>query len=132
MVVGFLLIIWCADTFALFAGKAFGRHKLAPSISPGKTIEGVVGGAIAAVLVALIFAFVFLPFSQTEIMAWSALAFFAALISVVGDLFESRAKRRAGAKDSGRLLPGHGGVLDRVDGLIAAAPFFAAILRWVL
>jgi len=101
-----LLTVWAADTGAYFAGKTFGKNKLAPHISPGKTKEGLLGGLIAAPLVALI-------------------SLITALVSVGGDLMVSLHKRTSGFKDSSKLLPGHGGVLDRIDSLLSAAPFFA-------
>ncbi len=127
MAIGFMAAIWAADSFAYFVGKAYGKRKLAPHISPGNTVEGVVGGAVGSVLFAILFCY-FSPFMsfQTGVL-WSGLVFLAALISVVGDLYESRLKRSAGEKDSGTLLPGHGGVLDRIDGLVAATPVFVAL-----
>ncbi|MGI9316392.1 MAG: phosphatidate cytidylyltransferase, partial [bacterium] len=95
-------------------------------ISPGKSIEGVVGGMIGAILVAWIGAAMVLDISGGRLIAWIAAAAAAAAISVVGDLYISRLKRQVGAKDSGKLLPGHGGILDRIDGLLAAMPVFAA------
>ena len=115
-----LFLIWAADIGAYFAGRTFGRHKLAPLVSPGKTWEGVAGGALAAAAVAG-GACLWLPVPPA---AFILISMCVALISVVGDLSESLFKRQAGVKDSGRLFPGHGGVLDRVDSLTAAAPLF--------
>jgi len=123
-----LVLIWVADSGAYFAGKTFGRHKLAPSISPGKTVEGLAGALAGAILCGLLLA-------QLEPLAGAGtgmlvlLCLGTSLVSVGGDLWESLIKRRAGVKDSGQLLPGHGGVLDRIDSLIAAAPFFVAGLQ---
>jgi phosphatidate cytidylyltransferase len=103
------------DTGAYFAGRAFGRHKLAPAISPGKTVEGAVGGLAANLLVALA-ARVFMP--ELTVEDAILLAVPAAIVGPAGDLLESLLKRAAGAKDSGRLLPGHGGILDRIDALL--------------
>ena len=128
MAIGFIASVWMADSCAYFAGKAFGRHKLAPQISPGKTIEGVAGGVVGTVLFAGLFCYFAPFFAPGDRIIWVVLAFFAALISVVGDLYESRLKRVAGFKDSGNLLPGHGGMLDRIDGLLAAAPIFVTLL----
>jgi len=115
-----VLLVVAADVGAYFGGRRFGKHKLAPTVSPGKTWEGVAGGLVAALLMAAAgiywFNFTALPF-----FALTALVVFA---SIVGDLTESMFKRHAGLKDSGSLLPGHGGVLDRVDSVTAAAPFF--------
>jgi phosphatidate cytidylyltransferase len=119
-----IVLMWFADSGAYFAGRKLGRHKLAPRVSPGKTIEGVVGGLIAAGIYALICALYFeLP--ALGVIGFVALSLVVVLFSVVGDLFESLFKRRVGVKDSGQLLPGHGGMLDRIDSLTAAAPVFA-------
>ena len=125
-----LAIICSADTFAYFAGKRFGQRKLAPQISPGKTVEGVIGGVTGALVVAFLAAIFALDLSLVSTAIWCLAALAAALAAVIGDLYESRLKRRAGVKDSGKMLPGHGGVLDRIDGLLAAAPTFTAI--WLL
>jgi len=122
-----LMIVWAADAGAYFAGKTFGRVKLAPAISPGKTWEGVIGGLVLVGALAVSVGIwrdlniaVFLPF----VLAVAAL-------SVVGDLTVSMFKRTAGLKDSGSLFPGHGGVLDRIDSVAAAAPLFALGLGWL-
>ena len=119
-----LLIVWAADTGAYFAGKNFGKNKLAPHISPGKTREGLFGGLIAAPLVALLAANL-MPLAKFDAIELILLSLVTALVSVGGDLMISLHKRTSGFKDSGKLLPGHGGILDRVDSLLAAAPFFA-------
>lgn len=119
------LVVWAADIGAYAAGRTFGRHKLAPMISPGKTWEGFVGG-IALVLAAGV-AVALLLLDLRSWMAWALLlAILVALtvFSVIGDLLESLLKRQAGVKDSGTLLPGHGGLLDRLDSLLAVAPVF--------
>ena len=125
----FLSVVWIADTFAYLAGRQWGRHKLAPQISPGKSWEGVAGAAAA---LALYYAVVWFmtPLGTQVLPAGSALALFAVLLalSIEGDLFESWMKRQAGVKDSGRLLPGHGGVLDRIDGLTSTMPAAALAL----
>lgn len=122
-----MVLIWAADSGAYFAGRKFGKHKLAPQVSPGKTIEGVVGGLVAAALFSLIGATSFdLPVLGG--VSFVVLSVVVVLLSVIGDLFESLFKRRVGVKDSGQLLPGHGGVLDRIDSLTAAAPIFALAL----
>ena len=131
LVLAAMAIVWIADTAAYFSGRAFGRRKLAPLISPGKTWEGVYG-ALAAVAV---YALCLVPFAGTAgfgaavgapaVAAWVVFALLLAGISVIGDLFESLQKRHAGVKDSGKLLPGHGGVLDRIDALLAAMPLAA-------
>ena len=115
-----LAIVWAADVGAYLTGRRFGSVKLAPRVSPGKTWEGVVGGVLLAVLTAAVAAAVL----ETNLVAFVAVALAATLVSVVGDLTVSMFKRNVGLKDSGRLLPGHGGVLDRIDSLAAAVPFF--------
>ena len=110
------IVTWSADIGAFFAGRTFGGPKLAPTISPNKTISGLVGGVIAATLLSGIWAQ-----SQELHWAWLLLAPLFALAAAGGDLFESWMKRQAGVKDSGRLLPGHGGVFDRLDGLVPVA-----------
>ena len=120
-----LVLVWIADSAAYFVGRAWGRRKLAPSISPGKSWEGAVGGVIAAAAYAIICGL----FIQS--IAWVAFvcaAILLAMVSIVGDLFESAAKRQAGVKDSGTLLPGHGGILDRIDSATAVLPL--AALLW--
>lgn len=124
------VLVWLADTGAYFAGSLFGKIKLAPGVSPGKTFEGVLGG-LAAVAVAALAGGVFIWRMSAETLAlWLAIVLVATVFSVMGDLVESQAKRVAGVKDSGRLLPGHGGLLDRIDAFSAAAPPFA--LGWML
>ena len=131
-----MAVIWVADIAAYFAGRAFGRHKLAPGISPGKTWEGAVGGFVAVVAIGLVCARSSeLASSLPAVLAHrltapgAALALVAiAALSIVGDLHESLLKREAGVKDSGTLLPGHGGVLDRIDALIPTMP--AALLLY--
>lgn len=122
-----LMVAIAADTGAFFAGHRFGQVRLAPRVSPGKTWEGVFGGMLAAGLVGCGGA---VWFGQPA-RVFVPLCLGAAALSVVGDLSESLLKRRAGLKDSGRLLPGHGGVLDRIDSVTAAAPAMAAGLIWM-
>ena len=119
-----LFVVWGADTGAYFVGRRFGRRKLAPRVSPNKTVEGLLGGLVVGVGVGLLVALsTGIPAARLPGLALVCVV--AALFSVVGDLFESLLKRHAGVKDSGRLIPGHGGVLDRVDGVLAALPAFA-------
>ena len=119
-----LLITWSADTGAYFAGRAFGKRKLAPRISPGKTVAGLVGGLLLAVLVS-VSAVHFISAIDATAIQLIPLTLITALVSVAGDLFISLHKRKSGFKDSGGIFPGHGGVLDRLDSLLACAPFFA-------
>ena len=131
LVLVLFLLIWLADSAAYFTGRAIGRHKLAPVVSPGKTVEGLAGALVGAAAYGLVLA-------QLDLLgglgpaAAVGLCVGVALLSVSGDLFESHAKRAAALKDSGALLPGHGGVLDRIDSLIAAAPVFllGLLLLW--
>lgn len=135
LVLAAMAIVWIADTAAYFAGRAFGRRKLAPQISPGKTWEGVYGALAAVALYAVglvplaVAAGYSGAISPIAVAVWVALALVLVALSVEGDLFESLLKRHAGVKDSGRLLPGHGGILDRIDALLAAMPA-AALLAY--
>jgi phosphatidate cytidylyltransferase len=136
-----MVLVWIADIGAYFAGKAFGKRKLAPSISPGKSWEGAIGGALAVLLLsALAVAFGREALADTFVVrlyaAFGSAATVVVLVlivaaSVAGDLFESQLKRRAGVKDSSALLPGHGGVLDRIDALIPVLPLAALIDAWL-
>jgi phosphatidate cytidylyltransferase len=119
-----LAIVWAADSGAYFAGRHFGRRKLAPRISPNKTVEGLLGGLFAGMLVAAAGTFL-AGAGVAELPGVLLVAIVTVLFSVVGDLFESLLKRHVGAKDSGNLIPGHGGILDRIDGVLAALPIFA-------
>ncbi|TCZ89009.1 phosphatidate cytidylyltransferase [Lysobacter sp. N42] len=119
-----LAAVWAADTGAYFAGRHLGRHKLAPRVSPNKTIEGLVGGVVAGTIASVAFA-AFAGARGDELYRVALVASIAILFSVVGDLYESLLKRHVGKKDSGRLIPGHGGVLDRIDAVLAALPAFA-------
>lgn len=130
MLLFFLILIWFADSVAYFSGKRFGRIKLAEHLSPGKTREGVLGGVLAVFLLSLLGLFIF-KLSGIAAVYFVLLCLLTALISVVGDLFESLLKRNAGVKDSGALFPGHGGVLDRIDSLLSASPGFVLGLYWL-
>lgn len=119
-------LVAAADVGAYFSGKAFGKTKLAPAVSPGKSWAGVVGGLLSAIALATIILWMFdVPLSA---LRWLIISALVALSSVLGDLLESMLKRHSGVKDSSNLLPGHGGVLDRMDGWTAAAPIFALAL----
>lgn len=119
-----LAAIWAADTGAYFAGRHLGRHKLAPRVSPNKTWEGLLGGVIVGTLVALAFSLL-ADADPRDLPKVAIIAAASILVSVIGDLFESLLKRHAGKKDSGTLIPGHGGALDRIDAVLAALPVFA-------
>jgi phosphatidate cytidylyltransferase len=123
-----LVLVWVADSAAYFVGRAWGRRKLAPAISPGKTWEGAAGGVAGALVYAIICKRFFDDVDWVPYLAAAALL---AVLSIVGDLFESAAKRRAGVKDSGALLPGHGGILDRIDSATAVLPLAALLLALV-
>ena len=129
-----LFLVWSADTGAYFAGRHFGgkffKRKLAPRISPNKTIEGLIGGLLLALVVAMIGALL-IGARSDQLPGIALVALVTVLFSVVGDLFESLLKRHVGAKDSGDLIPGHGGVLDRVDSVLAALPVFALGKLWL-
>jgi phosphatidate cytidylyltransferase len=124
LLLGVMAVVWFADTGAYFSGRRWGRNKLAPSISPGKSWEGVYGGMTCVLLYAVLVA-LFSPLRERGGATAAAIVGGAAVlaaISVIGDLFESWLKRQAGVKDSGTLLPGHGGALDRIDALLPALP----------
>lgn len=119
------VLVWATDTGAYFAGRTFGKRKLAPKVSPGKTVEGFIGGVSVALLISLIVYYSNLFNIKLNVFFISS--FFAILASVLGDLTESMFKREAGIKDSGNLIPGHGGILDRIDSLTAAVPIFTVL-----
>lgn len=118
-------IVWIADTGAYFSGKLFGKHKLAPAISPGKSWEGVWGAMLAVVIYSVVIALFWLQQDEQQWL-FVLISVVAAIASVAGDLLESIYKRAMGVKDSGNILPGHGGAMDRLDSITAAAPVFAA------
>lgn len=122
-----LLIVWVADIGAYFVGKGFGRVKLAPQISPGKSWEGVLGGLTAVTLLGAVGGRYF----AVDVAVMIPFCLAVSMLSVVGDLTVSMFKREAGVKDSGSLFPGHGGVLDRIDSVTAGAPLFALALSWI-
>jgi phosphatidate cytidylyltransferase len=124
-----LLLVWTADIAAFFVGRRWGHRKLAARLSPGKTWEGVAGGLIGSMVVAGL-ASLPIPMSLSERGLFLGICLVAVAFSILGDLFESLLKRRAGVKDSGALIPGHGGMLDRIDSLTAAAPIFVIGVLW--
>lgn len=126
LVVVLVLTVACADIGAYFAGRAFGRHKLAPQVSPGKTVEGFAGGVLAVVAVISV-VLVLSPSQRPLWFQWGLVAVGTVLAAVLGDLLESMVKRHRGVKDSGSILPGHGGLLDRLDSLTAAIPVFTLL-----
>ncbi|GJH42371.1 phosphatidate cytidylyltransferase [Pasteurella canis] len=128
------ILVWSADSGAYFAGRQFGKNKLAPKVSPGKSWEGVFGGLLTAGLLAT----VFIQFTQQNLLsnvstpAFILLSVATVAVSILGDLTESMFKRESGIKDSSQLIPGHGGILDRIDSLTAAVPFFAYFYFFVI
>ncbi|MDP8034336.1 phosphatidate cytidylyltransferase [Pasteurella atlantica] len=130
-----LVLVWSADSGAYFFGRALGKHKLAPKVSPGKSIEGAIGGLVTAGVVS----FIFLQVNPSDMLsaklnmaAFIVVSILTVAISILGDLTESMFKRQAGVKDSSNLIPGHGGILDRIDSLTAAVPFFAVAFFFFL
>jgi phosphatidate cytidylyltransferase len=124
----FFLVIFASDIGAYFAGRALGKHKLAPAISPGKTVEGLIGGLVAASGAAALATWLFFP--ALPFKASIPLAIVLAAVGVLGDLAESAMKRGAGAKDAASILPGHGGFLDRLDSLLFGAPILYYFARF--
>ena len=130
-----MVLTWATDTGAYAFGRMFGRHKLIPSVSPGKTVEGAVGGVVAAIAVAWVYLYLFLtPFAHLTMRPVSLIGFaiIIAVVAQVGDLAESLFKRDAGVKDSSNLLPGHGGILDRFDSLLFVLPVAYVIIGHLL
>lgn len=125
VLVGFMILLWTNDTGAYLAGRAFGRNKLMPTVSPGKTWEGLLGGIVLTLGMAFLLSFYWDQLSRYQ---WFAAAVGVSLASTVGDLLESALKRARGVKDSGSLLPGHGGILDRFDGFLMAAPVMLLVV----
>lgn len=126
LVIGIFSLIWINDTFAYLVGKNFGRKKLFERISPNKTKEGFLGGLVASMIASY---FVYLITGLMDIPTWIGLAAILSVFGTLGDLIQSKFKRQAGVKDSGRLMPGHGGLLDRLDSIIFASPFVFAYLH---
>ena len=127
-----LFVIWAIDTGAYFSGRRFGKHKLANHVSPGKTWEGVYGGAFLAFIIAITGLYLLDPVLNISYLATALIFTVIGLFSIFGDLFESLLKRQANLKDSSQLLPGHGGVLDRSDSLLFALPIFYFVWQWIL
>lgn len=127
LLLGYMAVLWVSDTAAYFAGRRFGRHKLAPTVSPGKTWEGVAGAALGVAAYAVAWGALGLGRSGLALAGFVGFLLLLAALGIVGDLLESALKRQAGVKDSGRMLPGHGGILDRLDALTSALPVAALV-----
>lgn len=126
LILGFFIILWANDTGAYLTGTSIGKNPLAPKISPKKTWEGLIGGILTAILSAYILS---TYYASLNVLNWLIAAMAISIPAIIGDLFESHLKRKANVKDSGNMLPGHGGFLDRFDALLAAAPFYYLYLR---
>lgn len=126
IIVGVFVLIWANDTFAYVIGKSFGRRKLMERVSPKKTIEGFIGGLAGAIIASFI---LFKFIGYFELYTWIILACMASVFGTIGDLVQSKFKRQAGVKDSGTLIPGHGGFYDRLDSIIYTSPFIYALLE---
>jgi phosphatidate cytidylyltransferase len=129
LVISVLSIIWINDSFAFFIGKNFGTHKLFPSVSPKKTIEGFLGGLTFSLIAALLISKFNLEFSMIN---WLVIGVIVSVVGTIGDLVESKFKRQAKIKDSGNIMPGHGGILDRLDSLLFAAPFVYLYINFII
>ena len=123
IIIGIFILIWTNDTFAYIVGKSIGKHKLYEKISPKKTIEGFLGGIVFAVIASYIIATYYIEGKQTAQFIWLGFALIVGIFGTIGDLIESKFKRIANVKDSGKIMPGHGGILDRLDSVIFVAPF---------
>ncbi|MFV8353677.1 phosphatidate cytidylyltransferase [Flavobacterium sp. XS2P14] len=138
IIIGLFILIWTNDTFAYIVGKSIGRTKLFEKISPKKTIEGFLGGILFAILAGYLISKYYIKanpeFSDRSILIWTSIAVIVGIVGTIGDLIESKFKRIAGVKDSGNIMPGHGGILDRLDSVIFVAPIiflFYQILNYV-
>ena len=134
IIISIFILIWTNDTFAYIVGKSIGKHKLLEKVSPKKTIEGFIGGIFFTVLASYIIAKYYIQIKEVNTFIWIVIALIVSIFGTIGDLIESKFKRIAGVKDSGKIMPGHGGVLDRLDSIIFAAPIvysFYQILYYV-
>ena len=138
IIIGLFILIWTNDTFAYLVGKSIGKHKLLERISPKKTIEGFIGWVVFAIFTGYLISKLYIKaspsFSEKSILIWTTIALIVGVFGTIGDLIESKFKRIAGIKDSGKIMPGHGGILDRLDSVIFVAPIvylFYQILNYV-
>jgi phosphatidate cytidylyltransferase len=127
ILLGYFIILWTSDSMAYVTGKLLGKHKIAPAISPGKTWEGVIGGFVFSLVAGFLISY----FTESSRYLWTGMAVIVSLFGFLGDLSESMLKRKAGLKDSGNILPGHGGILDRFDGIVFSAPLVMCYLFWI-
>lgn len=130
LLIAVFLLIWANDSFAYLVGVNFGKRKLFPSVSPKKSIEGFIGGLLGAVFISVIIAYKMFP--NIALIHWIVIAIIAGSLGTIGDLIQSKFKRRAGVKDSGKIMPGHGGMYDRLDSIIYTSPFIYAYLYFVI
>lgn len=130
LLIAIFLLIWANDSFAYLVGVNFGKRKLFPSVSPKKSIEGFFGGLLGTILVGIIIAYTMYP--TIALIHWIVIAIMTSSLGTIGDLIQSKFKRRAGVKDSGKIMPGHGGMYDRLDSIIYASPFIYAYLYFVI
>lgn len=129
LMISILSIIWVNDSFAFFVGKNLGKRKLFPSVSPNKTIEGFLGGLFFSILSAFVIGYLY---DRYSIFNWIIIALIVAIFGTIGDLVVSKFKRQANLKDSGHLIPGHGGILDRLDSLLFASPFVYLYINFII
>jgi len=129
IIIGIFILIWTNDTFAYLVGKSLGKHKLFERISPKKTIEGFIGGMVFAVIASVLISVFYI--TEIAILNWIFIAIIVSVFGTLGDLIESKFKRIAGVKDSGAIMPGHGGIYDRLDSIIFVAPFVFLFLKFI-
>ena len=128
VILGLFILIWSNDTFAYLVGKSIGKHKLLERISPKKTIEGFFGGMISTLIIAYLLS---LQFNTLSTMQWMVVGLLVSIFGVLGDLIASMFKRQTGVKDTGNIIPGHGGIIDRLDSIIFASPFIYIYLKFI-
>ena len=127
LLAGFFIILWTSDSMAYVTGRLIGKHKLFPRVSPGKTWEGFIGGILFSILSGYLFSY----FTESSVFHWIVMALIISIFGMLGDLSESLLKRSGGVKDSGNILPGHGGILDRFDGILLSAPLVLCYLLFI-
>lgn len=130
LLVAIFILIWANDSFAYLVGVNFGKRKLFPSVSPKKSVEGFIGGLLGCIIVSIFIAYYLYP--SIALVHWVLMAILASSLGTIGDLIQSKLKRTAGVKDSGKIMPGHGGMYDRLDSVLYASPFIYAYLIYVI